>query len=276
MTFRLKFTGNCNKREFERACAGHDFWYHSYYFDNGYTVVGDYDIGLNIGEYGFPTDMTGMRVLDIGTGSGWFAHYFEQLGADVTTTDARGYCDFDVRERFEYPPVESEKHQPDRIEDGKPVYFSPVSGGFWTMKDILGSKVRYVNSRVYDVADALPGEKFDLVFMGALLLHLRDPVGALMAARRVCGDRFIATTSILEDGAAEPRMTLYTQSDLITWWCPNEACFRHWFIEAGFPMVDISRKVVLTSDHTVPSTVFEGPRNPTQTVRVGDARIPSA
>ena len=40
--------------------------------------------------------MTTMSVLDIGTGSGWFATYFEQRGAQVTTIDARGYSDFDV------------------------------------------------------------------------------------------------------------------------------------------------------------------------------------
>jgi protein-L-isoaspartate O-methyltransferase len=47
-----------------------------------------------------------MRVLDIGTGAGWFAFYFEQLGAEVVTVDARGYCDFDVYGRPGYPPIE--------------------------------------------------------------------------------------------------------------------------------------------------------------------------
>src|SRR2546430_10844204 len=105
---RLRFTGICNGQEFGARCAEQEFWYHSYYFDNGFAVRGDYDIAANVQEYGFPEDMTGMRVLDVGTGGGWFSLYFEQQGASVTTTDVRGYTDFDVFGRYEYPPIESE------------------------------------------------------------------------------------------------------------------------------------------------------------------------
>src|SRR5512144_1783849 len=97
---RLTFTGNCTRQDFDQACRAQETWYHSYYFDNGFEKPGDWNIGKDIGGYGFPPNMSGMRVLDIGTGGGWFAFYFEQAGAEVTTIDARGYCDFDVYGRF--------------------------------------------------------------------------------------------------------------------------------------------------------------------------------
>lgn len=135
---RLKFTGTCSKAEFEARCQENSYWYHTYHFDNGFSMRGDYDIGRDVAGYGFPENMTGVSVLDIGTGSGWFATYFEQLGADVTVLDARGYCDFDVFGRDQYPDVTSEKPAPDVISpDGRSLYFSPVSKGFWVMKDIL-------------------------------------------------------------------------------------------------------------------------------------------
>src|SRR5437879_1860889 len=102
---QLRFTGTCDQAEFTARCAEHDFWYHTFRFDNGFMQRGDYDIGYDVADYGFPPDMRGMSVLDVGTGSGWFATYFEQAGAEVTTVDARGYCDFDVFGRATYPDV---------------------------------------------------------------------------------------------------------------------------------------------------------------------------
>jgi tRNA (mo5U34)-methyltransferase len=274
----LHFTGTIDQDEFDSRCRELPWWYHSYYFDNGFVVRGDYDIAADVADYGFPESMEGMRVLDIGTGAGWFAFYFERRGADVVTVDARGYCDFDVYGRHAYPPFEAEKRSPDRIgENGEEIYFSPVSRGFWTMKDILGSRVRFRNARVYDIGPGMfNGEKFDLVFLGAILCHLRDPIGALMAARSVCRHRVIASTPVVL-GETEPdvlpRQYLpYTNQDKISWWLPNEACFRHWFLAAGLTGVDVSRQVTLRSDIV---RVENGkPANGDQTLRVGSGFVP--
>jgi len=250
-TFRFRFTGQLTQAEFQRRCAEVDHWYHSFYFENGYEVRGDYNIGADIAKYGFPRSMHGMRVLDVGTGAGWFAFYFEQLGAEVVTVDARGYEDFDVYGRFEYPPV---NRPPDRLDrDGTPVYYSPVSKGFWVMKDMLGSHVQFRNARAYDIApETFGGMKFDLVFLGAILCHLRDPIGALMAARRVCKHMVIASTPVVIGESKAETLPLqylpYTDLDKISWWLPNKACFRHWFLAAGFAAVDISSEVTLRCD----------------------------
>jgi len=257
-TYRLRFTGTCDRAEFDRRCDEHDFWYHSFYFDNGFSRRGDYDIGRDVEDYGFPADMTGMSVLDVGTGSGWFATYFEQRGASVTTVDARGYCDFDVFGRPGYPHVGTEKAAPDRVTaDGRPVYYSPVSRGFWVMKDILGLKAEYVNARAYDLSPALfGGRRFDLVFMGALLMHLRDPIGALAAARSVCGHRLI-TNSLQPPQPEEqgrPVMELLARPvDPVSWWMPNKLCLGKWLEGAGFARYRIDRTVQATTDRPVTS-----------------------
>jgi hypothetical protein len=144
----LHYTGTLDAAEFDSICSTVGWWYHSYYFDNGLSVRGDYDIGADIEDYGFPEDMGGMEVLDIGAGAGWFAHYFAECGA-VTTFDARGYADYDVFGRSSYPshevpeavapdvdvfarggaqPGSADLHErpPDRVgKDGEPIYFSP-------------------------------------------------------------------------------------------------------------------------------------------------------
>jgi SAM-dependent methyltransferase len=249
-THRLQFTGSCSAPEFERRCSQHAFWYHSYYFTNGFERRGEYDIGRDVADYCFPQRMAGMSVLDIGTGSGWFATYFEQQGADVTTLDSRRYFDFDVRGRYE--PVRLPEDSADRLdEEGKPVWHSPVSGGFWIMKDLLGLKARFLNARVYDVSPRLfGGRRFDLVFMGSLLMHVRDPVGALMAARSVCRDLLVTNASVTAgDESATPTMEFINgERDKANWWRPNRACLSEMLHAAGFRDVDVSRTVKLTTD----------------------------
>ena len=263
--------------EAQRRAQQLPWWYHSYYFDNGFAIRGDYDIGADIAGYGFPDNMEGLKVLDVGTGAGWFSFYFEQRGAQVTTLDARGYCDFDVYGRFQNPPLEKDR-LPDRLaEDGSPIYFSPVSEGFWRMKDFLQSKVRFVNGTAYDPGPSLFGnERFDLVFLGAILCHLRDPIGALMAARSVCRHRVIASTPVVigePESDTLPRQYLpYTKDDNISWWLPNEACFKHWFLAAGFTGVDVTRQVTLRAD--VVRTDQGKWANGDQILRVGSAFVP--
>jgi SAM-dependent methyltransferase len=256
-TYRLKFTGNCSWTEFQERCKENPWWYHSFYFDNGFVQHGDYDIGRDIAGYEFPSDMKGLSVLDVGTGSGWFATYFEQTGAEVVTVDVRGYGDLDVFGRPGYPDITSEKPAPDHVlPDGRPVYFSPVSKGFWVMKDVLGLKAEYVNARVYDLRPELfGGRKFDLVFVGAVLMHLRDPIGALAAVRSVCRHQLVANSFLEPDEGETPRMTLrggFASAEdpyvPYLWWVPNRNCLVQWFKGAGFSRVSADKAVRATVD----------------------------
>jgi 2-polyprenyl-3-methyl-5-hydroxy-6-metoxy-1,4-benzoquinol methylase len=248
-TFKLRFTGSCDAAEFERLCSTHEYWYHSYYFDNGFERRGDYDIGQTIESYGFP-ELEGLDVLDIGTGSGWFATYFEQQGANVTTVDVRGMADYDLWGRYSYDDISVEKPAPDRLDEGRPVYTSPVSGGFWVMKDILGLRARYLNARVYDIAPELfDGRTFDLVFMGAVLMHVRDPLRAMMAARSVCRGLFVANS--VEPSVESPLPIMEFLNDehrILAWWAQNRACLDVMARSVGFQEVDVTGSVDLVVD----------------------------
>ncbi len=271
----LHYSGPGDRDEFDLRCSEVKLWYHSYYFDNGFEIKGDYDIGRDVAEYGFPSSMKGMSVLDVGSGAGWFSHYFEQCGADVTAVDARGYEEFDVYGRSGYLEV---RRPPDRTTlEGRPVHYSPVSKGLWVMKDILGSRVSFVNSKVYDLTpEVFGGRQFDLVFIGALLCHLRDPIGALMAVHRVCRGRVIASTPVVigepEDETPARQYLPYTETDRISWWLPNEACYRHWFQAAGFLDVETGTTVRLCCD-VLRRDPKGHPYNGDQVLRIGSARV---
>ena len=58
-------------------------------------------------------DVKGKRVLDMGPASGFFSFYLEQLGAEVTVLESRGYGDFDVYGVDRY--TGAQKRRPDRL-----------------------------------------------------------------------------------------------------------------------------------------------------------------
>jgi hypothetical protein len=120
------------------------------------------------------------------------------------------------------------------------------------MKDVLGLRAGYVNGRVYELRPELfGGRTFDLVFLGSVLMHLRDPIGALAAARSVCRDALIATASPLHTFLLRrPVMAMPpgAGSGGIFWWAANRACLREWFRAAGFSRVDASGHVRLRTD----------------------------
>ncbi len=278
---RLRFTGDCDEATFEAAVAGESFWYQSFSFDNGFEVRGDYDVSKNIHEYGFPDDLSGMRVLDVGAASGWFSFYFEQLGAEVTAVDVRSFFDLDIFGRYTYAPDEAE-HPLLSASRG------PYGRGFKIMHRLLQSDVRIVDARVYELRPELFGDRtFDLVFMSAVLPHVRDPIGALRAARSVCNGKIIATTSILpgrttaryaptftpESNHPWADMPHLSQEEPVTWWRPNRACFALWFAAAGFRAIDASQDVTLTAD-LERTKGYSGERaNPTQVLALGHAHV---
>ncbi len=246
---RVVLETNADAETCEEVARSSHF-YHSFDLSNGVHIAGDWDMSVDIDAYRLP-DVRGKRVLDIGPASGWFSYYLESLGADVTVVETRGYGDFDVYGEDRYTGAQG--READRVVDGHPVWFGPVSPSFWAMHEILDSKVKLVNGRIYEVGPDMFPEPFDLVLVLALLVHLRDPIGALRAAHSVCkpDGRCIATASTWaeQDKSTTPMQMLpYTSIDKISWWVPNKVAFAHWFKAAGFKEIDVETTVQCTPD----------------------------
>ena len=241
----LRFTGTVGKDEFQRRCAAVPYWYHSFHFDNGFSLRGNYDVGKDIADYVFP-DVKGKRVLDVGTANGWFAFWLEQQGAEVTDVDVRDDGDLDCFGQFAHAPPSA---APNRwAEDGTPLFCRRAIDGFWVMHEMLGSKVRFRNARAGELDPDQLGI-FDVVFLGTLLVHVRDPIGALCGARRVCRGQVMATTVVSDDPSPEPSQKLLANKPGDWgWWLPNAACFRAWFLAAGFREPDLKRSVTVRRD----------------------------
>src|SRR5262245_60846389 len=78
-TFRSKCA------ELGRTNLEHYYWYHAVDLGGGLVTPGDYDYRGQVGAFGLPADLSGKRVLDVGSATGFFAFEFERRGAEVVS-----------------------------------------------------------------------------------------------------------------------------------------------------------------------------------------------
>ena len=159
-------------------------WYHALELAPGVVTPGWFDTRRVLGEVPLPASLAGRRCLDVGTFDGFWAFEMERRGAaEVVAIDLLDHA------RADWPP----NAEPGTIEALS--RHKRGGGGFELAARSLGSSVVRHELSVYDVDPAELGS-FDFVYMGSLLLHLRDPVRALDRLRRVCTGELLVVDNI--------------------------------------------------------------------------------
>jgi tRNA (mo5U34)-methyltransferase len=154
-------------------------WYHTIELPGGVVTPGEYDHRATVGKVPLPERLDGRRCLDVGTHDGFWAFEMERRGAsEVVAIDVERPDDID------WPEPRPQMTEELRTDIAK------RKRAFEVARDALGSKVdrRFVS--VYDLDRANEGT-FDVAFLGTLLHHLRDPIGALQGVRRVVDGRLV-------------------------------------------------------------------------------------
>lgn len=148
-------------------------WYHTIELPGGIVTPGEYDHRPIVAKVPLPVRLDGCRCLDVGTHDGFWAFEMERRGArDIVAIDVEDPEDLDWPEPR---PLLSEELR---------ALLAERKRAFEVARRSLGSRVerRYVS--VYRLDSDEVG-RFDFAFVGTLLHHLRDPIGALQAIRRV-------------------------------------------------------------------------------------------
>jgi tRNA (mo5U34)-methyltransferase len=164
-----------------------DDWYHTIDLGDGMVSHGYFDHRTVVDRYGIPDSLAGMTVLDVGAGDGFFSLEFERRGAArVLATDVGSFGDCDhlptVRSRLTASELASQ----------------PWRKRFEIAHKMLGSRVEHEILSVYDLSPEVVGT-FDVVFCADVLLHLRNPLQALLNIRSVCKGLAIVETPIDPD-----------------------------------------------------------------------------
>jgi len=192
-------------------------WWHSFELPGGRLIQGVSSLAaqkMRIGQFPIPEDLTGKRVLDIGTWDGWFAMEMERRGADVVAID-----------RWENPR-------------------------FFEIRDLLGSRVDYRQMSVYDLDPNELG-RFDIVLFMGVLYHLKHPLLALEKVCSVAKDLVAVESFVLKDRhrpglgvEAHPLMEFYEGNEFggefDNWVAPTVPCLLGFCRSAGFARVELN------------------------------------
>src|SRR3954471_15071437 len=142
-------------------------WYHTMELAPGVVTPGWLDTRPVAAKVPLPPSLAGLRCLDVATFNGFWAFEMERRGAaEVVAIDVLDPArwDWPVGSEAEVREAIGERHAGGR--------------GFQIAKRELGSAVERVERSVYELDPDEDGT-FDVVYLGSLLVHLRDPVGAL-------------------------------------------------------------------------------------------------
>jgi tRNA (mo5U34)-methyltransferase len=213
-------------------------WYQSIDLGGGVRTRGEFDTDKALRRLPFPASLEGKRCLDVGTRDGYWAFEMEARGAsEVVGIDLDDPLDLDNP----WLPAEARARLVDAADQ--------ESRGFHVASELRGSKVKRHSMSVYDLEPETIGT-FDFAYLGTMLLHLRDPIGALMAVRKVVTGQLLLNDSITPTGLFGTRAPSARLLDFPApfWWVPNAAGLARYVEAAGFRIVEGPVTYTLTID----------------------------
>ncbi len=210
------------------------FWYHSVDLKDGIVTPGDYDYRHSLHAFQFPDDMRGMKVLDVGSATGFFAFEFERRGADVYSVELPSLLDWDMiaSERDQIVRHLMAYHDASSPEEA---YRRHLNGPFEFCHQRRNSSVKRVCSTIYNLRSELfDGQKFDVVFLGDILLHLFAPLMALNVIAPLCKHQLIVTSDVMPGIEAPLLQFVAASQDARSWWSFNRVCLEQMLLRVGF------------------------------------------
>jgi len=201
------------KQEFEASG-----WWHSFELPDGTIIEGRCNLfGLKerLANFPVPQDLTGKRVLDIGTWDGWYAFELAKRGADVVAIDC-----------WDNPR-------------------------FYEMRRLLNleARVEYRLLDVYDISPETVG-RFDVVIFFGVLYHLKHPLLALekvcsVTRELACVDSYVLREPQEAELPFEGRLVMeFFETDEFggqtdNWVAPSAPCLRAFCRTAGFARAEL-------------------------------------
>jgi tRNA (mo5U34)-methyltransferase len=212
-------------------------WYHTLELAPGVVTPGWLDHRSVLPKIPMPGSLHGKRCLDVGTFNGFWAFEMERRGGEVTAVDVLDPYSWDW-------PAGSDAHTLEVLARRQ-----AAGDGFELAHAALDSSVKRIDCSVYDLDPDAHGS-FDVVYVGSLLVHLRDPVRALERARAVCRDDGVL---VLVEGfdllltlrCPRAPVARFDGAGRPWWWYANPPALAGIVAAAGFELVSEPRRLYI-------------------------------
>jgi len=158
-------------------------FYHTVDIPDHGPVDGQWDLRGREADYLGHVPLAGRSVLEIGPASGHLSFWMEDQGAEVTAFDLSedGAWDFVPFHSLDLEAANATRRK----------ILRRLQNSWWFLREARGAKAQAIYGTVYDIDPSLG--RFDVVTINSVLLHLRDPMGAMIKAASVCGQTLVIT-----------------------------------------------------------------------------------
>jgi len=206
--------------------------------------AGEWDLRKDVDNYLGNQTFQGKRVVDVGTGSGFLCFEMEKRGADVTAFDLFFKQGVDMMEQIPYSDFEKRfgRTLEQQMEERRHM-LNRLQNSFWLSHRALQSKAKLYSGNAYHYPAELG--QFDYAFFGSILLHLQNPVKALISFAQATREKVIVTDTYedIHGAANSPVMFLRpTANDKSpdTWWYLTPAFLQNLLGVLGFSKTRVS------------------------------------
>jgi len=195
-------------------------FYHSMDLPRVGSIAGYWDLRGRFADYTAHTPIEGRTFLDVGTATGFLSFEAEKCGASVTSFDADG------PDRYQFVTGNHDQ-----------AYFRRLRNGYAFSHELLGSKANLVLGDIYSMPQSV--QPHDVVMVGQILVHLRDPLLALQRACEVSKDTLIITEGSFE--SESPVSVFIGEKSPYSWWHLSTGLYRTYLDMLGFEIISITR-----------------------------------
>jgi hypothetical protein len=230
-------------------------FYHSMDLPGIGPVAGAWDLRGRFDEYVGGVDLAGKRVLDVGTASGFLTVEAERRGATVVSFDA------DSARRYSFLPGAQFRADPEGVIRQADETLEMMKNSYWLAHRAFGLKAQAYYGDLYHLP--APLGPFDVGIIAQILVHQRDPIGALTSVAALC-KRLVIVEGMFESADVPLARLLATEGHGSSWWHLSVALYSRVLALLGFSHVAITttsyRCVGRDSDEEVTTLVVDRPQ----------------
>ena len=214
------------------------YFYHTTDLPGYGTQEGGWDLRGRFTDYVGGVDLTGQRVLDVGTASGFLSFSAEEAGAREVVS-----FDLDSADRQDLLPFADSEYVKDHENWSakQTAGFQRWKNAYWFTHALKKSKAKVVYGNIYALPEAIGS--FDVIIMGAILEHLADPIRALASIARHANDYIVINTDFIDSD--EPVARFNGRPDLpdasYIFWTYSIKTYRNIMEIIGFEIITVRK-----------------------------------